>query len=218
MIKFISYKDVNKLLNQVVEMFEKKKCPNCGEKLKDEWDFCPRCGEEFSDMEKETGNIFDEMEKDFEAGPFNIPQFKVRPVMKGGRIDIIIHGGTGMEPRVDVRTSGDFRKQGQEIKRKAVINPYTEEKVEKKKVKERTAKTTEEPEAESQNVGNKRIISIKLPNVKSESDIEIKKMEQSVEVKAYAGDKAYFKLIPIPANAEVSGKFDKGMLKLEILK
>jgi len=197
-------------------MFEKKQCARCGEKIKDEWDFCPHCGRKFSHREKEMQDIFEEMEKDFEAEPFILPQFKAKPVMRGGRIDIIIHGGTGMQPRIDVRTSGDFRKQ--EVKRKVSVGPYPEEKIEKEKVKGRTAKTTEEPEAETQNVGNRRIISIKLPNVKSEKDIEIKKMEQSVEVKAYAGDKAYFKLIPIPANAEVSGKFDNGMLKLEILK
>jgi hypothetical protein len=193
-------------------MFEKKKCEKCGEKIKDEWDFCPECGEKISEME-EGEDVFDEMEKGFE-NPFNVPQFKIKPVMRGGRIDIIIHGGTGMKPRIDVRTSDGFR--GQEVKKAEPIQH--EEMTEKKKANARTAKTTEEPEAESQNIGNKRIISIKLPNVKSEKDIEIKKMEQSVEVKAYAGDKAYFKLIPIPANAEVSGKFDKGMLKLEILK
>ncbi|MEM7824975.1 MAG: hypothetical protein QXO27_03305, partial [Candidatus Aenigmatarchaeota archaeon] len=90
------------------------------------------------------------------------------------------------------------------------------EEEDKKKREIRVTKVAEEPETEIQTVGNKQIISIKLPDVKKEEDIEIKKLEQSLEVKAFAGDKTYFKLIPIPKEASINKKFKNGLLKIEI--
>jgi hypothetical protein len=203
-------------------MFEKKKCSNCGEKIKDNWRFCPNCGKEI----KVSKHLFDmdEFERkgeDFESD-FKFPDFKIKPMMKAGGISIIIQSGTGMEPRVNVKTSGEYKRMEPGIKREMGIKTGAEgareERTERKRIKERITKTTEEPEAETQNAGNRKIIFIRLPDVKSEDDIEIRRLEQSVEIKAYAGDKAYFKLIPIPANALVTDEFDKGMLKLEILK
>ena len=57
-----------------------------------------------------------------------------------------------------------------------------------------------------------------IPDVKSLDDIEVKQLQQSIEIKAYAGDKAYFKLIPIPSNATVNNEFKDGILKIEIEK
>jgi len=180
-------------------MFEKKRCSKCGEKIKDEWDFCPRCGRKVKVDRQE------------------FPGFKISPMMKSGGISIIIQSGTGMEPRVNMKTSGGFKRIEPEIKRKIGVQTgmggITEE---KRKVKDRIVKSTEEPETEIKNAGNRKIIFIKLPNVRSEDDIEINRFEQSIEIRAFAGDKAYFKLIPVPANALVSDEFDKGMLKLEI--
>ena len=210
-------------------MFEKKVCPSCGEKVKDDWDFCPHCGEEIDREKEETdpfrsmfGNIdkeFERIDKDFEFGSFNLPR-STKPRMKNNGINIIIHGGTGFGPHIEVRTSGNFKKIEPEIKRRLGVGPdleeVEEERIEEKTSKRKVPKTTEEPETKVQIVGNKQIISIKLPNIKSEDDVEVKKLEQSLEVKAFAGNKAYFKLIPIPNNANVSKKFDNGVLKLEI--
>jgi hypothetical protein len=144
----------------------------------------------------------------------------MKPGIKGGGVSITVQTGTEMEPKVEVKTSGEFKKLEPKLKRKFGVRPaieeVEEEEAEKKKREVRLPKVTEEPESEIQNIGNKQIISIKLPDVKSEDDIEVKKLEQSIEVKAFTDDKAYFKLIPIPKNATISKKFKNSVLKIEI--
>ena len=208
-----------------MKMFEKKRCPNCGEKIKENWRFCPHCGEEIkvsgvrplSVFSRPFKNIFTDIEEEFERidkmfeSDFRFPSFKMRPVKTGG-ISITIHSGTGMEPKVEVKTFGDYKKFEPELKRKLGVSSI-EEVEEKRKI----PKVVEEPETKIKKIGNKQIISIKLPGVKGE-DIEIRKLEQSIEVKAFAGDKAYFKLIPIPAGASVNKEFKNGVLKIEIVR
>jgi HSP20 family molecular chaperone IbpA/RNA polymerase subunit RPABC4/transcription elongation factor Spt4 len=211
-------------------IFKKKVCRNCGEKINDEWDFCPRCGDALK--EKETGkldifnspfaNIFGNMEKEFEntdkTPDFELPRFKLKP-MKGSGITIVVHGGAGMGPVIKVMTNGNYKRFEPQIKRKLGVGPalekMEEERVERKKFR-KMPKITEEPKAEIKTAGANQIISIKLPGVKSENDVEVKKLEQSIEVKAFAGDKAYFKLIPIPSDAIVNKKFKDSLLTLEI--
>ncbi len=182
-------------------------------------------------------SIFDDVEKEFERidKAFAFDSFdnleidkrdlRKRPRMKGGGISITIRSGTGMRPVVEVRTSGDYKRIEPEIKRKLGVRPAIEEVEDtdkvvgvKKKVRRKPPKVTEEPEAKIKTIGNKKIVSIKLPDVKSEDDINVRRLEQSVEIKAFAGDKVYFKLIPISKHAYVSKKFKDGILKIEIEK
>jgi len=206
-------------------MFEKKKCRECGEKVSDKWDFCPYCGAPLREREFEPFDIFEDIEKEFRRIDrmfgFEPLKFRIKPGIRGGGISITIQSGTGMEPKIEVRTSGEYKKLEPEIKRRLGIKPgveeVSEEEAEEEKRKVRVPKVTEEPEAEVKSLGNKQIISIKLPDVKSEKDIEVKKLEQSMEIKAFAGDKAYFKLIPLPANASIVKKeFKNGVLRIEV--
>jgi HSP20 family molecular chaperone IbpA len=203
-------------------MFEKKICPNCGEKAKDDWQFCPYCGIEIEgERMMPIRSIFDDIDKEFESidkmpvDPFSFPEFKMKPGMKGKGISIIIHGSPGMEPKIEVKASDEYKQLEPGLKRKLGVRSGIEnEEVEKKTRK--MPKITEEPETEIRTVANNQIISIKLPGVKSEKDIETKRLEQSIEVKAFAGNKAYFKLIPIPREASVNKDFKNGVLRLEI--
>lgn len=73
----------------------------------------------------------------------------------------------------------------------------------------------EEPTTNIRRLSNKVIYEIDIPGVKSTNDISIIKLENSIEVKALAKDKAYSKLIPIDLpilNYELS----KGKLTLEL--
>jgi hypothetical protein len=138
------------------------------------------------------------------------------PKMKGGGISITIQSGTGMEPKIEIKTSGEYKKLEPEIKRKLGIKPAieeVEEEVEKKPRK--IPKITEEPETKIEKIGNLQRIQIKLPDVKSEDDIEVKSLEQSIEVKAFAGDKAYFKLLPITGTI-IKKEFKDKILKIEV--
>jgi len=74
-----------------------------------------------------------------------------------------------------------------------------------------------EPKTKNKRIGGKQIIEIHLPDVKREEDIEITQFEQSYEVRAYAGTKMYFKIIPTENDAQIIyKKFENGILKLEI--
>ncbi len=174
-------------------LFSKKKCRNCGGKIDNNWNFCPHCGEELT---KKSKNIFDEIDKHFEEVDKTL---NFKPI-KG--ISIIISGG-GTKPEIEVKNFGHLDHKAERAIEKIKEKPA------------RIPKITEEPETMIEKIGNRQIVSIKLPGVKME-DIEIKRLEQSIEVKAFDGDKAYFKLIPIPSNASINRTFENDMLKIEV--
>ena len=55
----------------------------------------------------------------------------------------------------------------------------------------------EEPQTSVRRLTDKIIYEISLPGIKNENDIIINKLENSIEIKAFTKDKAYFKLIPL---------------------
>jgi hypothetical protein len=57
---------------------------------------------------------------------------------------------------------------------------------------------------------------ILLPEVKGLENIEIRELDESIEIKAVNGDKVYFKIIPIRNMQVVSKKLEDGKLTLEI--
>jgi len=200
-------------------MFENRKCRNCGQKIKVNWDFCPYCGigttEEFpieSNFEGIIENEFKRIDKMLKPDFFDFPKIDMKMPKGSNGISIIIKSGNGMNPKVEVKTSGGYKELEPEIKKNLGIKPTIEV------VKPvRISKVTEEPETEIKGSGNKRVIQIKLPEIKSFKDIDVKKLEQSLEIKAFAKNKTYFKLIPIPSNSEIVNKeFNNNILKIEI--
>ena len=72
-----------------------------------------------------------------------------------------------------------------------------------------------EPSTNIRRLANKVIYELEIPGVKSIEDISIVRLENSIEIKAFADDKAYFKLIPISFLIK-NWKFSKGKLVLEL--
>lgn len=188
-------------------MFWDRRCKNCSSKIKPEWVFCPDCG--FALKEVKNKDVFQEIDKEFrqidKMLELKVPKFMIRPPIRGKGVSITITADNMSPPKIDVQTYGGHKHiHHHEPKRQEI--PV------------RIPKTTEEPETSIQKVQNKQIITLNLPDVKSLGDIEIKQLSQSIEIKAFAGDKAYFKLIPVPANASVNNEFKDGILKIEIVK
>jgi len=204
-------------------MFEAKRCGRCGKGLKNDWKFCPYCGEG-TEYRRPYRDIFENIDDEFEKidkmfGPkfFKFPRIDIESPFRGSGISITIKSGAGMKPDVDVRTSGHYKKLEPHLKKRLGVTEGIEE-VKEEKIPMKIPKITEEPETKIETVGNKQNIIIKLPNVKKENDIQIRKLEQSLEIKAFARDKAYFKLIPIRPNSQISDKsFKNGFLKIEVL-
>ena len=194
-------------------MFEEERCEYCGKKVKKEFRFCPYCGRRL----RRGSGIFDYIHKKlkildrFFDEEFEFPEFDN---WKGGGIFVKIE--SGREPKIEIRTSGEYKKLEPEIRRRIGIKPKIEEVESERKV--RKIKKVEEPKTEVEDLGNKKIIKISLPGVKDEKDLEIKKLSQSIEIKGFAKDKTYFTLIPIPKNCTISKKFKDGTLKIEIEK
>jgi HSP20 family molecular chaperone IbpA len=210
-------------------------CPICGTKIEKEWSFCPRCGARISGdffeeimghMRKELAEmskLLDVKDKDIEAFDLS-PWFKnldkkkvILTNPKGSGFSIKIVQSGGKEPEVSVRTFGDVDKN----KLKKEMNgmewgPEGKPESRGQKVVIRESMKTEEPKTSVARSSSKVIVSMEMPGVKSDKDIEVSELESSIEVKALAGDKAYFKILTKPAQFRLSRKnFEKGTLHME---
>src|SRR3989344_2460388 len=127
----------------------------------------------------------------------------------------------GRPPQVNVKTSGEFRQMEPEIKRglgAAVGAPVSararqptlafENKLSK-------INETAEPETEIKKIDGKVSYTIGLPDVKKVDDIQIKRLPNSVEIRAVSGNKMYFKLFEAPQNLGIVEKsFKDGTLNI----
>lgn len=198
------------------------KCPDCYSDVQDKWAFCPKCGHSLEKME-DFGDLFESLfskvseefsdmdeifEKDIEALDIS-PWFK-KPKGKGFSIKIVASGNK--PPKVEVHSFGGF----DENKLKKDI--YNQIGVESKgfEMAGKAPKITEEPKAKISRYDGKVLVELDLKGVRSEEEIKINELENSVEVKAVVGDKAYFKILTKPNNTSITKRrFDKGLLALE---
>lgn len=204
------------------------KCRNCGSGVDGKWRFCPKCGAPLGDdvfgfndvfkrMQEQIRELSRGVEKDIEA--FDISPFFRKPI-KSKRVGFTIkitHAGN-KPPRVDVKRFGDVGREGvHEVRQMPGIleeKPKRESPI--KRIFSKPPERMEEPNVNVNKTDSGVLVEIELPGVKSRDDIEIKHMENSVEVKALAGGKAYFKIIKKPSMSRlVDKRFEKGKLLLE---
>ncbi|MCX8178572.1 MAG: zinc ribbon domain-containing protein [Candidatus Aenigmarchaeota archaeon] len=188
-------------------IWKKKQCKFCGYVLKNDWSFCPSCGRPVRDLDL-FEKMFNDIESEFERIDKELKN-RSKLNVRGGEIHITVQSGTGIEPRVEVRTSGDYKNLEPQIKRKLGIGESIKNTFKK-------PKKTEEPETKISKEQGMTKITINLPGIKSEDQIEVKQFEQSIEIKAFAKDKTYFKLIPIRSNSIIDKKFKDGVLEIQI--
>jgi len=208
------------------------KCPVCGAPVEDDWEFCPKCGanlrsrEFFEDvfrkiekeMKEEMDNLFNSTFEAIDISPFFTRPEK--PKRAGFSIRIVQEGGK--KPRIDVKTFGYIKKEDviKEVNSKFRIGIPSFKKEKPDRIEEgslrREPKFTEEPKTYVRRTDEKVIVEIEIPDIKREEDIHIQELENSVEIKAFAGDKAYFKIITKPPQYRLSAKrFENGKLYLE---
>ncbi len=73
----------------------------------------------------------------------------------------------------------------------------------KRKLRRMAAKAVEEPRAKVLRGAGALLIKVELPGVASEKDVVLRRLENSLELRANAGDKIYFKLFPVPRSAKM---------------
>jgi len=210
-------------------MFKKKICKKCGERISDKHRFCPSCGYPLkktnsenwgmlgkNDFEEQdpfsnslldgfTGNMFNKMlgsamkmlEKEMqkEISRENIrPKTNVRLMINGKEINLN-----------DVKTSPKNIE-----KKEKLLDDFSKE-----SLKKFSQLPKKEPKTSVKRLSNTVIYEINIPGVKSLKDLSIVKLENSIEIKAVAKDKAYFKLLPINLPI-IDYELEKGKLILEL--
>lgn len=211
------------------------KCEHCNADLEKGWRYCPKCGSSprrsifnfrdiFTRMRKEMESLSEEIDQDFDKDIEALdisPFFKkiLKPHSSGFTIKIV--SGTGMEPNVEVKTFGDVDREKiqKQIEQQLGYRPREKKPIPvggEVKPPRKPPKVTEEPPTEVKRLDSRVVVDMDIPGVKSEEDIEITELESSVEVKALAGNKAYFKILTKPEQFSlVEKKFEKGKLHLE---
>jgi HSP20 family molecular chaperone IbpA len=169
----------------------KMNCRTCDSKLQEAWTYCPYCGtKRASTVNRGFERVFQVMEKSFrDIFGSNFPADF--PFGKGFMVEISEDQGS---PKVSVKEFDKMEeRKGKPIPRHSkVLEPHI-------LVKE-----------------GGRLLQVQLPLVKSKEDIAIKKFENSFEVKAKAGDKVYFTIIPHSKFPKlVKHEFRNGVLTLK---
>ncbi len=192
----------------------RRKCPNCGYPIEENWNYCPNCG--FFLGFRTFDDIFEQIERTFlkELREIFRPSFfefdvekEIKPKFSG--ISIEIRSETGKKPEIKVKTFGEYKDLEPKIKEKI----YKQFGIEEEEIPK--PKVVEEPEIKTYREGNQIKVEIELPGIENEENIQIKELEESIEVKAYTKDKGYFKIIPIPKGKRLIGhSFEKGKLTL----
>jgi HSP20 family molecular chaperone IbpA len=197
-----------------------------------------RLAKQMEDIDRQT----QKMDRDFEVvdlSPMfrNMKQMKMKPNARG--FTIKISRTNNKEPKIDVKTFGNVdnasvqKQVNEQLKRMGVrqqMKTAPEEQpvpikqpaaprrptLPKSKSRFPVPKITEEPKTNVKRVGPRVFVDMEIPGVKSESDINIIELESSVEVRAMAGSKAYFKILTIPTQFRLDTKrFSGNSLHLE---
>jgi HSP20 family molecular chaperone IbpA len=220
-------------------------CSSCGFMLKNDDfsrfdDMFKRVNKQMEQMNR----MFDKDFEVFDLSPvFN--ELREKPVERKARgFRITMNSGTGREPKVSVQTFGDSNNEmrkdileqladkGAKPSAKSDGKRHTmfripgltrtnerpkQGSMERDENNEFHLSTkTEEPKTSVKRLGSKVVVDIEIPDVKSHDRIDVRELESSVEVKAIAGDKSYFKILTKPSQFKLSEKrFEKGMLHLE---
>lgn len=199
-------------------MLKKKECKKCGMKVNGKYEFCPYCGNLLIENFKEEDwgmlgkNDFFEEQKQF-ANPFSgkgilgkmlgsaIKMFEkeLQKEMRTSNFQPktnfkLIINGKEVDPK-NIKVSRQIIEKPIVKKSKKQIKMPSN--FSKENLKKFSSLPREEPLTNIRRLSNKVIYEIDLPGIKSTKDISIIKFESSIEIKAIAKNKAYFKLITI---------------------
>ena len=219
-------------------MFGKKECKKCGEKIVKKYLFCPNCGNLLN--KKKVGEDFGMLGKDdfmnefedFQSSIFGGTGKKVLGKMLESTMKMLEkemkkemkrknhkhtkHPKTNFQLFINGERIDNFQ-----------TNKHPQQKIKKQKkelasnnlprnpLKKFSKLPKNEPKTNVRRFSDKVIYEINIPGVKSIKDISITKLEDNIEIKAIAKDKAYNKLIPI--NFPITDyNFSRGKLVLEL--
>ena len=197
-------------------------CPYCGYNLKrerdeDEFGFLGKNDNPNLDFQKMGfgmpfgfNGIFDSLTKqvekqfrklDKEIGKDIDERKRSMPNVKSRGFSVSISTATGKKPEIRIQGFGpEFQQLNGELKidgKKEEKQPKIKNRISEEKMREIAKLPREEAETNVRRMNDRVVYEIELPNVKSIKDVVINKLENSIEIKAFAKDKVYFKLLPV---------------------
>ncbi len=168
------------------------KCKGCGAELKDGWVFCPYCGSKNAPSQlRQLDDALDVFEKSVKNIFSDVTNF---PFGKGFIVEISREKG---EPKISIK---DFDDISEVLNRRSRINPRNPEILEPEVAVER----------------NGRVIKVNLPGVENSGDIIVRKLEDSIEVRAKAGENRYFAVIPVKYKRIDAQMFSQNVLEIKL--
>ncbi|MCA9487877.1 MAG: zinc ribbon domain-containing protein [Nanoarchaeota archaeon] len=212
-------------------MFNKKSCANCGEKLKENYEFCPSCGihlksnskkdwgmlgkndalnrdtnSEFGNfgggfLNRMIGNTLKMLEKEMQK---EMKQFNSPNKLPSSNIRLMINGK-------EVKPNMIGMQKKNKMPRKTLPINFSEE-----NLKRYQNAKKEEPKTQVRRIGDKLNYELEVPGVNSINDISITRLANGIEVRAIAEKNAYSKIINInlPLTRYLLSK-EKLMLELD---
>ncbi len=192
----------------------KTRCPRCNSKISRNFDFCPYCGQQTRNKREPQGlldeinenmfnikvpfgfnSLFKEIEKQFKEmdrsfGYVDEEKIKRLPISSGISINISSNGG---QPVIKVKRFG-----GGEEKESIEEKPVKQTRQLTKREEEQLSRLPKtEPETTVRRLTDRIVYEINLPGVSSIKNISVNQLENSIEIRAFGKDKAFFKLIPV---------------------
>ncbi len=198
-------------------MFKRKECKKCRKKINDTYEFCPYCGNSLNENFREDWGMLGKNDAMASINEIKFPaglnmifnslmknlnkqvgelegEIKTRKpeIFKKDGISISISTSGNRPPAIRINSFNNNQKIKQVKKQIKMPSSFSQE-----NLKKFSSLSREEPLTNISRLSDKVVYEINLLGVKSINDISIIKLEKSIEIKAVAKDKVYFKLITI---------------------
>jgi hypothetical protein len=188
---------------------ESMNCKKCRNFLEEHWKFCPHCGD---NMNKKFFGFFSKPKR--ELSPEEEMERDMSKMMKQAEGMLKLMGFPG---KINIRIGkGPQMMQPQQPGQQRAVKIQADGLAEQEEM-QRNVKETLEPLTKETRIAKGMRYVLVLPGVMSANDVKIRQFHESIEIRAYAKDRAYFKVIPIGQNSQiVEKKYQEEMLKLVI--
>ncbi len=195
----------------------KKKCRGCAEKVDKKFNYCPHCGaslkanNEDSGMlgSNDTGGVQEELKLPF--GVEKIMGGLVKQLEKQiGNMEV--DGKTGMPKGFKIQIGR--MPTGQAVQNRAPKKMPTVI-ISKEEGKRRAGLDRVNAESRIKRLGDVIIYEIEAPGIMKKEDVVVTELETGIEIRAFAKDKCYVKIIPL--KVEILGMhIDKEKVSVEL--
>lgn len=184
-------------------MLNRKKCPNCQEKVKNNSNFCPECG---INLKNSSPSDWGMLGKKDSGSQQEMPNLfggiggKMMNKMLGNAMKMLekeMMKGSTQGPGIRLMINGKEINPNQAIQKKDPNTKVLPIELSNENLKRWSKLKKKEPQTDIKRIDEKIKYSLKIPGVESIKDISIIKLESGIEVKAVSEKDAYLKKIPI---------------------